>query len=373
MLPNIDAVGGITGSVQDTKTKFATGDEQNVKGAGAFGLNAAVQLDWVLFDGMRMFINKRRLEALQYSGEIALKRQIQQTVANVIYTYADVVRQKQKLIAIDTALTLAKTRMDISRKKFEVGTSAKTDYLQAQVDYNASRSDFLQQEAQLRSAKDSLMILLGRNQFADFEVQDSLSLNKNLSFSMQENWLADNFDYQLALQNKNLSEYDLKLARGAQLPQVNLFAAYSFTRNQNAAGFSLFNRNLGPEAGLNFRVPLFEGLNLQREKKIARQEVFRKDLLLEQIAVALAGSYRSQWRNYDNALKTLSLEQENLDYARENVMIQQARFRVGVAGTLEMREAENSYVAALTRLVEAAYAVKIAGTKLLQIENRLLN
>jgi outer membrane protein TolC len=72
-------------------------------------------------------------------------------------------------------------------------------------------------------------------------------------------------------------------------------------------------------------------------------------------------------------LKTLSLEQENLDYARENVMIQQARFRVGVAGTLEMREAENSYVAALTRLVEAAYAVKIAGTKLLQIENRLLN
>jgi outer membrane protein TolC len=82
--------------------------------------------------------------------------------------------------------------------------------------------------------------------------------------------------------------------------------------------------------------------------------------------------YRIAWRTYANALAGLNLEKENIKYAAENVMIQQARFRVGVSNTLELREAENSYVEALTRLVDARYALKVAETKLLTIENRLV-
>jgi len=372
MLPDINATGGITGSIQNSANKFATGTTQNRQGASAFGLNGSVQLDWVLFDGMRMFINKHRLDEIAHTGDIALRQQIQGTVAGVVFAYAEVVRQKQKLVAIDTALALAQVRMDIARKQFEVGTSAKTDYLQAQVDYNASQSDYLQQEAALRNAKDTLLILLGKDQFADYDVQDSLALNQNLVFREKESWLNNNFDYQLALQDKKMSEYDLKLARGAQLPQLDLTAAYNYNRNQNDAGLSLYSKSYGPQAGLNLSIPLFEGLNLQRAKKIARQEIFRKDLLLERLSATLSGSYRSQWRNYRNALKTLQLEKENLGYAQENVMIQQARFRVGVSNTLELREAENSYVEAMTTLVEAAYAVKIAETSLLAIENKLV-
>ena len=372
MLPAVTAIGGINGSITDAHLELATGDVQDRKGAISRNLNGAVQLDWVLFDGMRMFTNKKRLQELQDIGSTNLKLQIQTSVAQVILAYAEVVRQKQQLVAIDTALTLAKVRMDLAKVKFEVGTSAKTDYLQAQVDFNASKAAQLTQGAILRQAKDSLMILIGRNQFANYDVVDSLYLNKGLTYKDKDDWMKANFAFQLANRQKNLAQYDLKLANGAQLPVVDFSAAYNYNRTSSGAGIVLFNRTVGPQAALNVGLPLFNGFNLQREKKIAKQEVFRQDLFVQRLETSLAARYRTAWRSYDNAIKGLALEQENIKYAQENVMIQQARFRVGVANTLELREAENSYVTALTRLVDAAYTVKITETRLLEIENNLV-
>ncbi len=372
MLPSLNAVGGINGNITDAHVELATGDVQNRKGARSQTLSGAVQLDWILFDGLRMFTNKRRLEELQQIGNTSLKQQIQSTVSQVIIGYAEVVRQKQQLMAIDTAMSLARVRMDLAKKKFEVGTSAKTDYLQAQVDYNASRSALLTQSALLRQAKDSLMIMLGRDQFINYDVQDSLHLNKELVYRDKEQWMDRNFSVQLAQQQKRLSEYDLKLANGAQYPVLDLSASYNYNRTQNGAGVTLFNRTYGPQGGLNLTLPLFNGFNLQRQKKVARQEVFRQDLMVQRLQTSLAARYRTAWRSYDNALKSLDLEKENIGYAEENVMIQQARFRVGVANTLELREAENSYVAAMARLVDASYTVKITETRLLELENNLV-
>jgi outer membrane protein len=372
MLPSVTAVGGYNTSMSDTRLELASGQVQDRDNALSRGLNGGIQLNWVLFDGMRMFINKQRLQQLENMGELALKQQVQASVAQVITTYAEVVRQQQQLIAIDTAAALARVRMELAQKKFEIGTAAKTDYLQAQVDYNASRSAALSQSAVLRQAKDSLMILMGRNQFMNYEVEDSLYLNKSLQYRELDQWLHQNLAVQNALGEKRLSEYDLRWANGGLLPTVGLTGAYTYNRTASDAGFALFNRTVGPQAGVSISVPLFNGFNLRREQKVARQEVFRQDLRVQKLQNSIAARYRTAWRSYDNARKTLELEQENISFAAENLMIQQARFRVGVANTLELREAETSYVTALSRLVDAGYTLKVTETRLLELENRLL-
>lgn len=372
MLPSINAIGSVNKSVTEARIQLASGAVQDRKGAHSEALSGAVQLDWVLFDGLRMFTVKRQLEQQVQIGNTGLQQQLQSTLVQVISVYAEVVRQKQQLAAIDTAMALARTRMDLARKKFEVGTSAKTDYLQAQVDYNASRAAALSQSALLRQAKDSLMVLLGRNQFANYDVQDSLSLDTGLVYHDQEQWMDRNFSVQLARQQKLLSEYDLRLLKGAQLPLLGFSASYNYNRTQNDAGVALFNRTYGPQAGLDLSLPLFNGFNLRRQKKLARLEIVRQDLLVQQLQTGTSARYRTAWRAYDNAVKGLRLEQENIAYAGENVMIQQARFRVGVANMLELREAENSYVAAMARLTDARYTVKVTAVRLQEIENSLV-
>jgi outer membrane protein len=372
MLPEVALQGGLNGSVNDTRLELASGQIQDRKGATSRGVSGAVLLNWTLFDGMQMFINKERLEQLERSSTIALKQQVQSTVANVINAYAGVVLQKQQVTAIDTAMALANARLEIARRSFEIGSTAKTDFLQAQVDFNASKAARLTQLALLRQAKDSLLIIMGRDLFEDFDVADSLVLNMQLTFKDKHDWISNNFSHQLARQNKLLAEYNERLARAAQLPRVDLTGAYNYNRTISGAGFALFNRAFGPQAGLTLTLPLFNGFNAQRQKKVAQQEVFRQDLIIAQIENSLAARYRTAWRTYDNAIKAYELEKLNITYAQENVMIQQARFRVGVANTLELREAENSYVAALTRLSEAAYNVKTAEIRLLELENNLV-
>lgn len=372
MLPTVSAIGSVSTSRTDVHIELASGAVQDRRGAKSLSLNGAVQMDWTLFDGFRMFVNKDRLSELEKQGVIALKSQIQSTVAQVIVAYANVVKEKQLLMSIDTAKALAYDRMELSRNKFEVGVSAKTDYLQAQVDYNASKAASFSQIAAVRNSMDSLMVLLGRNQFTNFEVEDSVTLNKDIPFEEQDGWLTNNFSVQLAELQKQLSVFDLKLANKAALPSVNLNSAMNYNRVQNDAGVSLFNRTYGPVVGLNLSMPLFDGFNINRQKKIARMEVNRQDLLLQQTKILISARYRLQYRNYQNALQTFNLEQENIKSAEENVMIQQARFRVGVANMLELREAENSYTTALGRLANVGFSLKLTETRLLELQNELV-
>src|SRR5690606_25596941 len=99
----------------------------------------------------------------------------------------------------------------------------------------------------------------------------------------------------------------------------------------------------GPTGGLSLNVPIFQGGNLRRQTRIASLETMRQEILLERQQTDVTRQYRTAWKGYEMAVATYNLERENLGYAKENVDIQKERFRVGIATTLETREAENSY------------------------------
>lgn len=372
MLPRVDAVAGATGSLTNTQLEFATGDVQNRNNALAYGINSGLQFNWTLFDGMGMFIRKQKLDQIEEMGALVYKQQLQGTIVEVISAYAAVIRQQQQLVAIDTAMSLARTRMDISKRKFEIGSAAKTDYLQAQVDYNEARAQYFSNEALLLQSKDSLMLVLGNEPGGSFEVADEIGLDTSLTYSAPSAWMDNNFSMQVVRQQKDVSNMDLRLTKAAQLPVLDLAAGYNFNYTKSAAGIVAFNRTLGPQASLGLSLPLFNGGNLQREKQLAKQEAYRQELLVQQMDKTLKNRYRNAWLAYDNARKLYQLAVANITFAKENVMIQQVRFRVGTSNTLELREAENSYTTALTRRVTALYDLKITATRLLELENKLL-
>src|SRR5690606_28077525 len=73
-----------------------------------------------------------------------------------------------------------KTRMELSKLKYETGTSAKVDYLQARVDYNSRQSDSLQQQAALNASFAMLNALMGENAERVYTVQNKLEINTEL-------------------------------------------------------------------------------------------------------------------------------------------------------------------------------------------------
>jgi outer membrane protein TolC len=63
----------------------------------------------------------------------------------------------------------------------------------------------------------------------------------------------------------------------------------------------------------------------------------------------------------------LAIEKDNTALAKENLDISMARLRYGQSTSLELRQAEESYEDARTRLINIEYNVKIAETKLKQL------
>ncbi len=372
MLPNINATGGLTVGSTNTRTEFIDGRVQDVTNAGSVSYNGAVNLNWTLFDGGRMFLLKNQLNKLEDIGAVQLKAQIQSTISQVIQAYAQVVLQKQQGVAIDTGLSLAKVRMIISQLKFENGSSAKVDYLQARVDYNSRRSDSLSQQSGLTAAFATLNALMGVDAYNMYVVDDSLHADITLEPTDKQQLAEINLSLDLAKRNAEVSKLNERIARSYYLPQLDLRGAYTYNYSKSEAGFSVFNRAYGPNGGLNLNIPIFQAGNIRREVKVASLQAMRDQLLYDKQNTELGRQYRTAWRNYEVSVAAYKLERENLGYAKENIDIQRARFRVGIANTLETREAESSYVEALVRFYQSVYNLKVNETQVLELENKLV-
>lgn len=119
-------------------------------------------------------------------------------------------------------------------------------------------------------------------------------------------------------------------------------------------------------------MPLFAGGNIRRQSNVASLQAMRDELLYDRQNTVLGRQYRTAWNRYAIAVAAYRLEKESIVFAKENVDVQLARFRLGIGTTLESRQAENDYVIAMQRLYTAAYNLKINETVVLELENLLV-
>lgn len=371
LLPNVNAQGGLNTGASNTRIEFADGRIQEVNNARTFSYNGGITASYTVFAAGRAWLIRKQLRANEELAQLQLQEQIQRQIAQVVQTYARAVWQQQQSIAIDTGLILAKTRMNISRIKYETGTSAKFDFLQARVDYNARQSDSLAQIAALNAAFADLNLLMGADPHKTYRLDDSLAVNTALVPAAPDRLRSTNLAMEIAQRNVELAQLDKKISKTFLYPSLDANVGYNYNRLQSQAGFALFNRTFGPAGNLALSVPLFQGGNIKRQMRVAGLEAMRQDIMLARQSTEIGRQYRTAWKDYEMSVAAYRLEEENINYAKENMDIQKARFRVGVATTLETREAENSYVQALIRLYTAVYNLKVNETRVLEIESRL--
>jgi outer membrane protein TolC len=181
-----------------------------------------------------------------------------------------------------------------------------------------------------------------------------------------------NFQLQVAAKNVEVAKFQKKEAFAGFLPTLNGTVGYSYNRSNSTAGFSLFNQTYGLNAGFGLSIPLFNGLNTIRLNKVATIQVQSAQFNVERVRFQTRlAHYRAQ-QDFANAKELLKLEEENIQLADENQKIALERFRLAQSTAIELREAQNSYVNALTRLVNARYNAKAAETELLRIQGELV-
>lgn len=378
LLPRISASGGVLNNNTNSKQVLADGTKREVDNIKSNNITGSVNLNWTLFDGFRMFIARKRLTELMNLSELQIKAQITASVADVMQIYFNIVRQQQQLKAIQEQIDLSSERLRFAQYKFDIGTGAKPDLLQAQIDLNAQKSSYLEAEVGIEKLKEQLNQILVLPLNNQFEIADSsIEFNENLTLdSIQSGLNATNPDLLSAQQNILLAELSLRDTKAQRYPVVSFNSAYNFNKTDNKSVVNpfqpLFNQNKGLNYGFTATVPIFNGLGTRKLIKAAELDMQYQQLAYDQALATVNTSIINTYKDYELYKKRLKLEEENMVLVRENIMIARERYRLGVSTFIEMREAQQSLADAATRLIQARYNTKVAEIELLRLRGDLI-
>lgn len=376
-LPRLNVNASKVWNNNDQKQNFSDGTKRERKGIRSSNLAASVNLNWTLFDGLKMFATKERLAELVSLGELNVRNQVVISVALVINNYYNIVQQKQQLKAIEEQMSINEERVKLAERKISVGLGSKPELLQAKVDLNAQKATRLRQLSLITQLIEQLNQLTGQPITDVFDVTDSIPINLNLQYGdLIKDIDKTNPTLLVAQKNVTIANLALRERRAERWPVVSFNSAYNFTQLDNKAVVNpftpLYSQNKGLNYGFSASLPILNGFNTKRLMRQAELDVRYQQLFYTSQRTLVDLNVSNAFKDYEYEKKALLLEEENIQLAKENTMIALERFRQGVSTYLELREAQKSLEDAYNRLIAARYNTKVAETKLLQLKGELV-
>lgn len=372
-LPTVAANGGYTISNSNVFQKLNTGVEIERKGATLQNENASVSAQWRVFNGFRVTAAKKRLETQEEIGNIAVRQQANQTVYNVIVAYLNLMRLKLERKALEETIALFQERMTLAENRFTIGVAAKSDWLQAQVDFNQQQNNLLVNELNTKDAITFLNNLMVHNPDETFSVSDTLG-KINLPTRGEIIASIDTLNPQLLIAQKNqlvlMQQY--KEINAQRLPTLSLSAGANLNNTNNSAGQLLRNTNYGPTAGVSVAIPIYSAGLVKQQLRVNKVQQKTQQVFYDQVKNDLQTSLANAYNSSENATRKYELETKTMDVVRENNFIAMERFRKGSITSVELRQTQLNYIEVQTRLINSMYQMKQAQADILLIMGRLV-
>lgn len=372
MLPRVTGDLSTSKTISNTTQTQSSGLEVTRRNAKNSNLNYGPSLNWTIFDGFGMFTTYDRLKELQNLGEANLKSTVLTTVFNVVNTYYEIMRQQKGLISAKTAVELSRLRLNTAQNRYEIGRAAKLEVLAATVDLNTDTTTYLRQLDLIKNTKIALNTLLARDVNTDFSVSDNLSIDNTLNLQkLTQLSTEQNPALQAALINQRIAELNLKQVKSERYPVVGVNTGYNFSKSESELGFARQSHGRGFNYGLTASVNIFNGFLQKKNERNAAIEIESARIDYSRISESIQSQIASAYQSYLTSLQLVTLEESNLNVAKQNLDITLEKFRLGSIAPLEFREAQRNYVDASVRLTNAQYDAKLAEVLLRELSGTL--
>jgi outer membrane protein TolC len=359
LLPVVNLALNETFTLSAFQQRLANGNEFNELGAPFNNLNGSVQVGWVVYEGGRARFAKERLEALEEQARLRWQAALQQTTAQVLSAYYEVAYSRLQERAIEELLSLNEERLRIAEARVAAGWAAQPEVLQARVDLNQLRANLIQQQAATLAAKSVLNQLLARAPQTPFEVQTLIEVfyepdrERLLERAWRESPLVQALQW-----NAEAAARAVQEANALRGPRITANGQFIVLRTDNGAGFIRNNNQAGFGIGASLSLPLYNGGNLKRQVAVARITAEQAALSLDAQRLDLQTAIENQIALFQAQKQILTLENQNVQVARESLLISTERFRQGQVGALEVQAAQGALQQALLRQNLALYNLK---------------
>jgi outer membrane protein TolC len=375
-LPTITTTNRFGGTLNNTN-QLSRDDSRNItNGVHNNSALSNVNLDLTIFRGFQVQTTYQKLNELKQAGELNSQMHMEEVVSRIIAEYYLHVQQLILSKNLAYAVSLSRERVRIDEQRYLLGSSSKLELLQSMVYLNTDSSRYAKQTENVLASQVRLKKLMALENLEDnillsdttINIDTSLVYNILLDFTLKQNT-----GLLLAQKDQVISELDYKIISGRAYPYLNLSSGYTYSYNRYETG-NLKNQQVnGMNYGLTLGIDLYDGFERRREKLNAKIAIETQKYLYQEIEQEVKADLVTIYYAYENNLKLIKLEEQNLEVARENLGIALERYKLGDLSGIDLREVQKSLLDAEERLVSVQYLTKLAEISLYQISGQIMN
>jgi len=375
-LPTLDLTSRHNGSLSDIKRNYTVGQQTISENEFNTGTSAGLSLGLTIFNGFSVQTTYKKLDELKQIGELNTQLSIENLLSDIIVGYYAYIQQVQLLKNLKYAVALSKERLRIDEDRYLLGSSSKLQVLQSRVYLNADSSRLARQMEVVHAAQIRLNELMAVEDLSQgFTTKDtSIIVNPELLYEkLLDETLVNNTGLQLAAKNKIISEYDYKLVVSRSYPYLNASTGYNYSFNTYYPSTTKNQTTSGLSYGLTFGLNIFDGFNQRRSIRNSSIDIKNKELKYLEIEQGVKADLITIYSAYNNFLRLIALETQNLQTATENLDIAMERYRLGNLSGIDLREVQKSLLDARESLLSVESLAKLAEISLMLVSGRIMD
>jgi outer membrane protein TolC len=375
-LPLVTTSNRYGGNITTTTQSIREGGENVNKGIYNTSGVANVNLDMTIFRGFNVKSTYQKLNELKQKGELNTQMNIENLVSKIISEYYLYIQQLNLYKNLAYAVELSRERVRIDEQRYLLGSSSKLELLQSVVYLNADSSRYAKQDEVLKASQVRLKKLMSvENLEENIVLKDTaFQINTDLNFQeLLDMTLQLNTSLLIASKDEIISEIDYKIIASRSYPYLNFNTGYTLGYNGYETGTYDNQKTRGMNYGITLGMDIFDGFTRRLEKTNARIGIETQKLQYQEVEQEIRADLITIFYAYENNLKLLKLEEQNLEVARENLGIALERYKLGNLSGLELREVQKSLLDAEERLISIQYFTKLAEISLLKISGQIMD
>ncbi|MCL4856411.1 MAG: TolC family protein, partial [Flavobacteriales bacterium] len=272
-------------------------------------------------------------------GQLNSKFYIEQTVSDIVMAYHQLVYEKQLLKNYQQSLNISAIRLNIERKRKEIGSGKAMDFGQALVDYQTDSIRLLAQQNTIQSLEIEMNRILAN------PLEKELIINEDtivlLPISSKEELIqkvdASNNQLEQERLQELIAETELRLAKASRYPKIDLFAGYQYSKTFSEVGFFLSNQNYGPTVGVSVSFNLFNGGANNREIKNSKIHSENVQLNKQQVNQNINADVLKFYNEHLSMNKRIALAKSNVENMQKVYVAAEEQLKKGAINGYDFR------------------------------------
>jgi HAE1 family hydrophobic/amphiphilic exporter-1 len=305
-------------------------------------------------------------QAIQESGldatRLTLDRSRQDLQYRVVEVFYNALLRQQGLGVADEQIRLSETQLQLANARYEAGTVARLDVLQAQVQLANARARKIQLRAEVDAAVQAVRTVLSLPQNQALNLIGNLDEGREIpGREALELALPSRPDLRAFNARRDQAEFASRLADGEWKPSLAFRGNIQYQEDAFSNVLSSDNQNY--TFGLALQVPLMAAPGSSARKSAAQAQKRQAEYGLNASTDQARLELETAWTTLQAAAEVVSTQQMALELARESVQIAQVSYENGVITSAELNDAQVRMLETEWNLLQAKFAKIVAAAR----------